>query len=180
MPSYPIETKLKDGTPIIIRLIQPDDKEGLKAGFKKLSPHSNYCRFLTPIGNLSKSQLKYLTEVDNKNHFALCIHDLNNNGIGVARYIKVQDEPDAAEIAITILDEFQNQGLGTKLLELLIESAIENGIRKFIGFVLEENLAMLKILDKFDAGIKRDRGNVLRIEMKLSPDQILKNSNKYC
>ena len=108
MQSYPIEGKLKDGTPVVIRLIRPEDKFALKEAFEKLSPHSNYCRFLTPIGNLSKSQLKYLTEADQKNHLALCIHDLNYNGIGVARYIKVKDEPETAEFAITILDEYQN------------------------------------------------------------------------
>ena len=165
---FPVESKLRDGTPIVIRLIRPDDKLPLKAAFEKLSPHSNYCRFLTPIGNLSKSQLKYLTEVDNKNHLALCVHDLNFNGIGVARYIKVKDEPETAEFAITILDEYQNQGLRTKLFRLLIEAAIENSIRKFIAFVLEENTAMIKILKKLGASINRDEENILRIEVKLT------------
>jgi ribosomal protein S18 acetylase RimI-like enzyme len=165
---FPTEDKLRDGTPVLIRLIRPEDKFALKAAFEKLSPHSNYCRFLTPIGNLSNSQLKYLTEVDNRNHLALCVHDLNFNGIGVTRYIKVKDEPDTAEFAITILDEYQDQGLGTKLLHLLIESAIENGIRKFIGFVLEENTAMLKILKKLGATSSRDEENILRLELDLA------------
>jgi ribosomal protein S18 acetylase RimI-like enzyme len=173
MLAFPIETSLKDGSPIIIRMIRPEDKQELKAGFEKLSPHSNYCRFLTPMGTLSKSNLKYLTEVDNKNHLALCVHDLNLNGIGIARYIRIKDEPEAAEIAITILDKYQNHGLGTKLLHLLIESAIDNGIRKFIGFVLEENGAMLKVLEKFGAKIQRDQENILRVEMELTSDQLL-------
>jgi RimJ/RimL family protein N-acetyltransferase len=175
MPVFPIENILNDGTPIVIRLIRPEDKDALKAAFKKLSPHSNYCRFLTPIVNLSQSQLKYLTEIDNKNHLALCVHDLVFNGIGVARYIKIKDEPETAEIAITILDEYQNQGLGTKLLHLLIEAAFENGIRKFIGFVLEENSAMLKIINKFGARIQRDERNLLRVEMELSPNYYLQS-----
>ena len=165
MLAFPIEDKLMDGTSIEIRLIKPEDKTELNAAFKKLSPYSNYCRFLTPLGNLSKSQLKYLTEVDNKNHLALCVHDLNFNGIGVARYIRLKDEPETAEFAITILDEFQNQGLGTKLLHLLIDAAIETGIRKFIGFVLVENAPMLKILDKLGASLNRDEGNILRAEI---------------
>jgi ribosomal protein S18 acetylase RimI-like enzyme len=175
MLAFPIEDKLRDGTPVEIRMIKPEDKSELNAAFKKLSPHSNYCRFLTPIGNLSKSQLKYLTEVDNKNHLALCVHDLNFNGIGVARYIKVKDESDTAEFAVTILDEYQNQGLGTKLLHLLIDAAIENGIRKFIGFVLVENTAMLKILTKLGATLNRDEGNILRTEMDLYSVHLVQN-----
>ena len=172
---FPIKDKLIDGTPIEIRPIRPEDKTELNAAFKKLSPYSNYCRFLTPLGNLSKSQLKYLTEVDNKNHLALCVHDLNFIGIGVARYIKVKDEPNTAEFAITILDEYQNQGLGTKLLHLLIDAAIENGIRKFIGFVLIENTPMLNILNKLGVTLNRDEGNILRAEMDLYSVNLLRH-----
>jgi ribosomal protein S18 acetylase RimI-like enzyme len=175
MHVFPVESKLKDGTPVVIRLIRPEDKDALKSAFKKLSPHSNYCRFLTPIVNLSQSQLKYLTDVDNKNHLALCVHDLSFNGVGVARYVKIKNEPKTAEIAITILDEYQNQGLGTKLLHLLIEAAFENGIRKFIGFVLEENSVMLEILKKFGGQIQRDEKNILRVVMELSPNYFLQS-----
>jgi RimJ/RimL family protein N-acetyltransferase len=168
MPAFPIKDKLSDGTLIFIRQICPDDKERLKAGFDKLSPHSNYLRFLTPIGNLSKSQLKYLTEVDQINHIAIGVHDKNLNRIGIARYIKIKDEPDAAEFAIAIIDEHQKKGLGTKLLYLLIESAIENGIQKFIGYVLEENIAMLKIPKKLGATSSWDEENILRTEIDLT------------
>ena len=166
---FPRNDKLKDGTPIVIRLIRPDDKEALKSAFNELSPHSNFCRFLTPVASLSKAQLKYLTETDNKNHLALCVHNLDFTGIAVARYIKIKDEPNTAEIAITILDDYQNKGLGTKLLRFLIEAATENGIKKFIGFVLEENRVMIKILEKFGAKLMRDEKDVLKAEMNLTP-----------
>ena len=168
MIKFPTEDKLTDGTPIVIRFIRPDDKERLRTAFKKLSPHSNYLRFLTPVGNLTQSQLKYLTEVDQKTHVAIGAHDKDLNGIGVARYIKIKDEPDTAEFAITIIDEHQNKGLGTKLLQLLIEAAIENGIQKLIGFVLEENTCMLHIINKLEAVINRDEENILRVEIELS------------
>ncbi len=171
MPDYPIEIRLKDGTPVLIRLLCEDDKEELKIGFEKLSAKSKYCRFFVPVSSLSNNQLKQLTEMDNKNHLALCAYVASQDdmfGIGVARYIRVEDEPEAAEFALTIIDAYQDRGLGTELLNLLIHSARKNGIRKFIGYMLAENSSMLKILKHFGAQIRREDGSIQRVDLILS------------
>ena len=171
MSDYPIEIRLKDGTPVLIRLLCQDDKEELKVGFDKLSNKSKYCRFFVPMSSLSNSQLKQLTEIDNKNHLALCAYVVSQNGmfgIGVARYIRVEDEPEAAEFALTIIDAYQSRGLGTELLNLLIHSARKNGIRKFIGYMLAENSSMLKILKHLGARIRREDGPIQRVDLILS------------
>jgi RimJ/RimL family protein N-acetyltransferase len=171
---YPIEIRLKDGTPVLIRLLNQDDKEELKVGFEKLSTQSKYRRFFVPIRSLSNSQLKQLTEMDNKNHLALCAYVVNQDGmlgIGVARYIRVEDEPETAEFALTIIDEYQSQGLGTELLNLLIQCARKNEIRKFIGYMLAENSSMLKILKHLGARIRREDGPIQRVDVILSEYQ---------
>jgi len=171
MSDYPNEIKLKDGTPVLIRLLCQDDKEELKIGFEKLSAKSKYCRFFVPISSLSNSQLKQLTEMDNKNHLALCAYIVGQNGmfgIGVARYFRVEEEPETAEFALTIIDEYQSQGLGTELLNLLIHCARKNGIRKFIGYMLAENRSMLKILNHLGAQIRREDGPIQRVDLILS------------
>jgi ribosomal protein S18 acetylase RimI-like enzyme len=167
MPEYPTKHILDDGTPVLIRLLEKDDKEGLKSGFEKLSTYSQYCRFFSPIHHLSKSQLAYLTEIDNINHLALCVAlDFadHSTGIGIARYIRSKENPESAEIAITVIDEYQNLGLGKKLLQLLIEAALDNGIKIFTGLVLEENTPMIKILEKYNYKSVRDEGSILKVE----------------
>ncbi len=75
------------------------------------------------MSSLSNSQLNQLTEIDNKNHLALCAYVSSQDGmfgIGVARYVRVKDEPEAAEFALTIIDAYQSQGLGTELLNLFM------------------------------------------------------------
>ena len=171
MSDYPIEIRLKDGTLVLIRLLCQDDKEELKIGFEKLSAKSKYCRFFVPISSLSNSQLKQLTEMDNKNHLALCAYVVTQDdmfGIGVARYIRIEDEPEVAEFALTIIDDYQSRGLGTELLNLLIHSARKNGIRKFIGYMLAENSSMLKILKHLGAQIRREDGPIQRVDLILS------------
>ena len=169
--SYSTQYYLKNGVPVIIRLLQKDDREGIRIGFQKLSVHSRLCRFLSPLDHLSKRQLDYLTEIDNVNHFAICAH-LNDGefptGIGIARYIRLKNEPETAEIAITIIDEYQNLGLGTKLLELLIEAAAGNGIKKFTGDVLEENIPMLEIFKKYSCEYKKYEGKLVTVSLTLS------------
>ena len=81
MSDYPIEIRLKDGTPVLIRLLSQDDKEELKIGFDKLSTKSKYCRFFVPMSSLSNSQLKQLTEIDNINHLALCAYVVSQDNM---------------------------------------------------------------------------------------------------
>lgn len=162
--------KLKDQTPVLIRPIEAGDKEELKLAFSNLSNASKNFRFLCSLSNLSDGQVKYLTEVDNKNHIALCAIDKSGEqeiGIGVARYIRLGEEPDSAEFALTVVDGYQNRGLGTILLKLLIDVAKKNGIRKFVAYLLENNTSMLKILRQYQTQTVRENDGSLRMTLDL-------------
>ena len=62
---------LKDGTAVRLRLIRPDDKDRLRAGFARLSPESRYLRFFVPKSTLTDAELVYLTETDGVDHVAI-------------------------------------------------------------------------------------------------------------
>ncbi len=66
--------------------------------------------------------------------------------LGVARYIRLENDPTVAEVAVTVLDSHQGRGLGTLLLALLARSAREHGIETFRAYVLEDNTAMIRIV----------------------------------
>jgi hypothetical protein len=123
---YVERAMLRDGTPIRIRLLAPEDKALLRRGFENWSAESRYTRFLTPKQRLSDDELRYLCEVDQETHFALgAIREVGDGrgepvGLGIARFIRLQDrpgEPITAEAAIAVADEVARQGLG-KLLFL--------------------------------------------------------------
>src|SRR6202008_3621924 len=67
-------------------------------------------------------------------------------GVGIARYIRDADDPQAAEIAVTIVDEWQGRGLGTELLSRLSDLARQAGIRRFTALVSAENPASAGVL----------------------------------
>src|SRR5690606_5870105 len=103
---------------------------------------SRYRRFFTAMDRLSDRQLAFFTEVDYHDHFAwvaLAVDEPGQPGIAVARYIRLADDPEAADIALAVLDEYQGRGLGGLLLEALVEVALANGIRRFVGHVLADN-----------------------------------------
>ncbi|OFW65511.1 MAG: hypothetical protein A2Z12_02820 [Actinobacteria bacterium RBG_16_68_21] len=174
MPELPTEhlVTLRDGSPALIRPIRPDDKAALAEGLERLSSESRYRRFLRPVTSLSQRELEYLTEVDYTNHFAWVAVDPDRTeqpGLGVARYVRDPKDPEMAEAAVAVVDDHQGVGLGTTLLQFLVASAIANGIRTFCGWVLGDNVEILRPLERIGARRKPDHG-VLRIEVDLDDD----------
>ena len=155
-PETEFEGVLDDGTRVRFRLIRPEDKARITAGLAKLSPASRYLRFFRTVDHFTADQLRYLTEVDFLDHFAWVadLPDLAGEpGVGVARWIRLRDEPAEAEAAVTVVDEMQGRGIGTALLWVLARSAYERGISAFRVAVLGENHPMLHVLR--DAGAQR-------------------------
>jgi len=165
---FPLKTKLRDGTKVLIRPLQRSDRNDLIRGFAKLSMGSRRFRFLSPIRKLSEYHLKSLIEVDQLNHVAIGVKDigrLGKPGIAIGRFVRLEDEPTIAELAITVSDEYQNRGIGTLLTRLLMRVAFDRGIEVLRGFLLDDNLAMMRLLESFGARIKRETGNVLQADL---------------
>lgn len=149
-PEYRETVRLRDGTEVLLRLVIPADKLLLKRGMDRFSPESRYHRFLYAKHELSEVELEYLTEFDGIDHFALgaVAHDASGEeqGVGVARFVRFGDESDTAEPTVAVVDEFQGRGLGGLLFSRLMDAARERGIRRFHGRMLAHNKAMRALL----------------------------------
>ena len=154
-----------DGHTYLVRPIEPDDKELLTEGFEHLSPESRYFRFLAFQSHLTEYQLKYFTEVDGINHIAWGILDVTSTKpipVGVGRFIRLKDTQDVAEVAFTIVDAYQQKGLGGVLTAVLNLTAHRAGIKVFRYYILTENhfvvrnLELLGILD-----MEEDEGTLI-------------------
>jgi ribosomal protein S18 acetylase RimI-like enzyme len=127
---------------ITIRPIRPEDKDILAAGFALLSDETRRRRFLAPKPRLTAGDLRYLTEIDGCDHAALVAIDHGDPAlgtVGVARYVRLADEPTTAEMSIVVGDCYQGRGLGKALADRLIAVARENGIEHFTASVLADN-----------------------------------------
>jgi membrane dipeptidase len=135
----PEPATLRDGSPLLVRAVQDDDKELIAAGFEKLSPQSRYRRFFAPLERLTSQDLAYLTELDHHDHEAMIgIDPGSGDAIGVARYVRAAD-PTEAEVAVVVADAWQNRGVATALLERLGLRARHEGVTHFVALVMSDN-----------------------------------------
>jgi len=166
----PIEATLRDGTPVLVRMVEAEDKDALAEGITRLSARSRYLRFHAGVEQLTDEQLRYLTDVDQRDHVAwvaMAREDDEDTGVGVARFVRLSDEPGVAEAAITVLDEYQGRGLGTLLLGVLASAAIRRGVTTFRSYVLGENVGMLAVFDALGAQRSEEEPGVYRVDLEV-------------
>ncbi|HJS97341.1 MAG TPA: GNAT family N-acetyltransferase, partial [Solirubrobacteraceae bacterium] len=153
-------------TSLVIRPIEPDDRELLRAGFERLSEHSRYLRFQAPLASLSDQQLAYLTEIDHHDHEALLA--LASDGeeiVGVARFVRVNHA--VAECAIVVADDWQGRGVATELLDRLVDRARDEGIERFTALVLAENAEAVRLLERLGNTVQRGVGSQVELDIEL-------------
>ncbi len=139
---------LRDGSRIRLRQGSAADRELLLRGFEQLSAESRYRRFLVAMPELTDDMVEYLTNIDHHDHEAIiAVQEGTGEGIGVARYVRNPERPETAEVAVTVVDDWQGRGVGTLLLEVIGARALEEGISTFTGLILATNHEMMEVLE---------------------------------
>ena len=162
--------RLVDGTLVTIRPVSSADRDELLAGFERLSERSRYLRFFTQKPRLTESDLRYLTDVDFEDHYALgafADEDGSIRGVGVARWFRLVDRPSAAEASVVVIDAYQRRGIGSALLQSLLESARDSGIRTIVGDFLAENDAIRELVDAADLHTEWSDDGTVHVELSL-------------
>jgi len=128
-------TVIVNGRRVCIRPITPDDRDRIVQGLRSMSIETSYRRFFTPTFYPSEKTLQYLTHIDGEQHVALGAVDCTregNPGIGAVRYVRLPDRPSIAEAAVVVIDEYQQQGIGSMLIAALMQLQLVrfgNGLR---------------------------------------------------
>jgi GNAT superfamily N-acetyltransferase len=152
---------LKNGIPVVIRAVQPNDKEKINEAFKHLDRDTIYARYFRYKTHLTDEELEWATELDFENDVALVVTVQNETQevvIGGARYSVIASAPEAprrAEIAFTVEEDYQGQGIASRLLQHMVRIARETGIAFFDAEVLSYNKAMLSVFERSGLPIQR-------------------------
>jgi GNAT superfamily N-acetyltransferase len=91
--------------------------------------------------------------------------------VGIARYVRDAHDPHAAEIAVTIVDDWQGRGLGTELLAQLSDRASREGIRYFTALVSVGNVAIAGLLRNVSAELVRRGPGTVEYKIALAPEE---------
>ena len=153
--------RLRDGTQLLVRHVRPSDKELIAKAWSVLSEESQRRRFLAPKPRLTTRDLRYLTEIDGHDHVALIAVRPNqpNRLVAVARYVRLPEDPEAAEVAITVADDMQGKGIGRQLSILLADEAAGRGVKRFTASILTDNPPALKLMAAMGARLETHTEN---------------------
>jgi RimJ/RimL family protein N-acetyltransferase len=153
-----IET-LRSGVSITIRAVRFTDKDGIARAFSRLDPESIYTRFFQAKVALSDQELKTATEIDFERVVALVATVESDGGetiIGGGRYMAF-DSPAGrtAEVAFLVEEDYQGQGIATRILTHLVRIAREKGVDQFEAEVLQGNTSMLAVFSRSGLPMKQ-------------------------
>ena len=155
--------RLEGDIDVEIRPIRPDDKRLLAEGMRHLSARSAYRRFLSPKHSLTAAELRYLTEVDFRDHVAFVAVRPEEPDVlvGVGRWVRLDSDREVAEIAFVVADDLQHRGLGTALGEALADAARERGVKRFVATMLPDNLAAHRLFARLAQERETARSGIL-------------------
>lgn len=135
---------LHDHSHVVIRHIVPQDREAERAFIEGLSDEARQMRFMGQVRHPSEATLDRFTRIDTKREaafVAVTMEDAHELIVGVSRY---SGDPDTGECecAVTVTDRWQNKGLGTLLMEHLIDVARTRGMKRMVSVDSVENVEM--------------------------------------
>jgi GNAT superfamily N-acetyltransferase len=165
---------LRGGTEILIRAIHPGDKERLSTAFEGLGGESIYTRFFYHKKELTEGELEQATNADFENVVALVATLGSGDGetiIAGGRYIRLDDAASraCAEVAFTVEEDYQGQGVAGRLLGHLVDIARAKGILEFRADVLLSNKPMLSVFARSGLPMRQQQlGDVIHVILSLA------------
>ena len=142
---------------VTIRPIRPDDWRRLQEFHLRLSPEAIRLRFHAYLRELPDDMAHRFCEVDGYVRVAfVAVSGAPERIVGVGRYDRVGTE--VAEMAFVVEDAYQRKGIGTTLLNHLLQRARTDGAKTFLARVLPGNTPMRHLLEKTGCPIRTERG----------------------
>jgi acetyltransferase len=158
---YEQEWPLRGGGSWTLRPIHPGDAAMLQDFVQRLSPESRYFRFVSHFKELPLGMLARFTLIDYDREMALvAVVDDEAAGsgarriVGVSRYITNPDRT-SCEFSLVVADDFKGRGLGSRLMESIMDVAREQGLATMEGLVLTRNAVMLELVRRLGFAVRR-------------------------
>jgi acetyltransferase len=144
---YGVRRRAADGSPVVIRPLEPSDRDLLLEVFEDMGPASREARFLAPKPRLVEADVRQLLAVDHTDHEALVALSAEDcRAVGIARFVRDVADPETAEVAIEVVDRWQSRGLGTMLVTALLGRARDLGVHHVTLVMARDNDAAARLM----------------------------------
>ncbi|MDD1779652.1 bifunctional acetate--CoA ligase family protein/GNAT family N-acetyltransferase [Enterovibrio sp. ZSDZ35] len=152
---YPKELEqqatLKDGTPILLRPILPEDEPNHKSFVERVSVEDLYKRFFSDVGELNHEALANLTQIDYDREMAFVAVQRDVSGsdeiLGVVRALANPEHTDA-EFAVLVRSDLKGKGLGRILMDKVIDYGRLSGLKRLNGMTMPSNSGMIALAQR--------------------------------
>jgi acetyltransferase len=141
----------RSGIEVTVRHMQPGDAQLFVDLFHKLGERTRWLRFFSSVGIPQErlwDEAVELAEVEPLLEVALIATITTNGGeeaVGIAELIREAPLANTAEVAIVLRDDFQREGIGRVIFDLLVQVALVQGLNRLYAITLPENLGMQKL-----------------------------------
>jgi RimJ/RimL family protein N-acetyltransferase len=138
--------------------LEKSDRSRLRRFFFRLSAETIYRRFHSPIARPEQAQPDRLLDIDHHDREAV-VAVLDGEIIGVARYAR-RCGTDTADVAVVVADNWQRQGLATRMFSAMADLALAAGVRQFTMTIQADNGPVLRLLRRLypDATLAHSQG----------------------
>jgi acyl-CoA synthetase (NDP forming)/GNAT superfamily N-acetyltransferase len=171
-----VDALLTDAGIVRIRTVQPSDAPALRLLHKGVSTDTLYLRFFSMSRAVVEEEIQALTRPPAEDHGAL-LAEIGGQVVGVATFERLDDDPEAAEVAFLVDDTQQGRGIGMLLLEHLAGEAVKHGVVRFVAETLPTNSSMLNVFR--DAGFpltKQSGHTIVHVEIPLQFDDFFRSA----
>ncbi|MCP5199175.1 MAG: bifunctional acetate--CoA ligase family protein/GNAT family N-acetyltransferase [Gammaproteobacteria bacterium] len=163
--------RLADGRSLLLRPIRPEDEPALVRTFSRLSPEEVRFRFFAPLKFLDHLMAARFTQIDYDRQMALVLTEQAAMVGEIHAVVRLIEDPDGerAEFAIVVERELAGQGLGTRLMQVIIDYARARGVDVLWGEVLADNHRMLALCRElgFHEAAHPDEPGIVHVELDL-------------
>jgi len=166
---YSAVEQLRNGQQVEIRAQRPSDQAELAATLERTSGESLYHRFFAVKHGFSDAEVAYFLDIDFVKHVAL-VAAVRADGremiVGGGRYVVGADG--TAELAFTVEDDYQGQGVGSALLRHLVALARAAGLEELTAEVMTDNTRMLRLFEECGLPLEREqRADAVHVALRL-------------
>lgn len=142
-----------------LRPLSPGDTDVIEQVFLGMSAESRRRRFLAPVPRLTARAVSRLADVDHDVH-GCWVASVRGAPVGLGRYVRLPEDPAAADVALDVVDELQGNGLGKLLLATVVAAAGDAGVRSLVWLAYAANAPVRRLGLQHDARFSVEGGLV--------------------
>jgi len=171
---YEILWLLKNGQEVLLRPIKPEDEPLWLEMFHSLSEESIRYRFFQMLKDTPHEVRVRYCNIDYDREIAIVAEIVENDKrkiLGVTR-LSIESDEKSGEIAFLVSDYWQGLGLGTKMVDYVLDIAKEKGMESVHSIILQDNYRALSLSKKMGFKIEYLNDGTVKAELNLKEEDI--------